>query len=298
MNSKEATMGARRGPTLRAQWLGKHLKDFRESAKITLKQAGDYLQRDAATISRLESGIIPARASDVLALLNLYGVDDHKIRDGLEELSRDIWRKGWWDGYAAAPLGVMFDHAWLETRAERIRFYAVMVIPGLFQTRDYAQAVIAAGGMDASSEQIERWVDFRMDRKCVFDAEPAPSLEVILDEAVLHRMIGDSKVMGAQLEHLSEIANRPNVTIRILPFTAGAHASLEGSFSIFDMREPYSDIACVETRSGAVYSEAEGAENFTRAYNSIHSIALNPDESATVIRAAIGRVGRARGRSA
>lgn len=291
-------MGARRGPTLRAQWLGKHLKEFRESAKLTLKQAGDYLQRDAATISRLESGVIPARVSDVLALLNLYDVGDQKVRDGLEQLSRDIWRKGWWDGYAAESLGGMFDHAWLETRTEGIRCYAAMVIPGLLQTRDYALAVITAGGMDAPSEQIERWVEFRMDRQRVLNAESAPSLEVVLDEAVLHRVIGGPKVMRAQLEHLSEVMMRANVTVRVLPFAAGAHASLEGSFTIFDMPEPYSDATYVETRGGAVYTEAEGAEVFARAYASIRSAALIPDESAAVIRAAVGRIKRARGRSA
>ncbi|MER5627162.1 helix-turn-helix transcriptional regulator [Streptosporangium sp. NPDC002544] len=288
-------MGAKRGPTLRAQWLGKRLKESRESAKLTLRQAGDYLQRDAATISRLESGIIPARVSDVLALLNLYDVGDQKIRDGLERLSRDIWRKGWWDGYATDSLGGMFDHVWLETRAEGIRSYEVMVVPGLLQTRDYALAVIAAGDADLPGEQIERWVEFRMDRQRVLDAESAPSIEIVLDEAVLYRMIGGPKVMRAQLEHLAKSMSRPNVTVRVLPFAAGEHACLEGSFTIFAMPEPYSDATYVETRGGAVYTEAEGAEIFARAYDSLRSAALTPDESMTVIRTAIGRAKRARG---
>lgn len=284
-------MGARRGPTLRAQWLGKHLREFRESANLTLRQAGDYLQRDAGTISRLESGIIPARVSDVLALLNLYDIGDQKIRDGLERLSRDIWRKGWWDGYAADSLGVMFDHAWLETRTEGIRSYAAMVVPGLLQTRDYALEVITAGATDAPVEQIERWVEFRMDRQRVLSSESAPKLEIILDEAALHRMIGGPKVMHTQLKHLSEAMTRPNVIIRVLPFAAGAHASPEGSFTIFDMPDPYSNVTCVETRGGAVYTEAEGAESFAQAYDSLQSTALTPDASAAVVCEAVGRIG-------
>ncbi|WP_433255335.1 helix-turn-helix domain-containing protein [Streptosporangium sp. CA-135522] len=290
-------MKVKRGPTLRAQWLGKHLREFRESAKLTLRQAGDYLQRDAGTISRLESGIIPARASDVLALLNLYGVDDQKVRDGLERLSRDIWQKGWWDGYATEALGGMLDHAWLEARAREIRSYGAMVVPGLLQTRDYATAVITAGDADVPGEQIERWVEFRMSRQRVLDAEEAPNVEVVLDEAVLHRAIGGMKVMRAQLERLAEVMTSPNVTIRVLPFAAGAHASPEGSFAIFDMPEPYSDVACVETRGGAVYMEAEGVEGFARAYDSLRDAALAPDESTTIIRAAVGHIKRSRGRS-
>ncbi|WP_245789693.1 helix-turn-helix domain-containing protein [Streptosporangium canum] len=288
---EEERVGAKRGPTLRAQWLGKQLRELRESVKLTLKQAGDYLQRDAATISRLEVGITPARAADVLALLNLYGVSEQKIRDGMERLSRDVWQKGWWDGYASEPLGGMLDHAWLEARAREIRSYDAMVVPGLLQTREYALAVISASDADADREQIERWVKFRMARQQVLAPDSSPSVEVVLDEAVLHRVIGNPHVMRAQLEHLLGAMTRRNVTIRILPFSAGAHASPEGPFTIFDMPEPYPDVAYAETRGGSVYTEAEGAESFVRAYDSIRKAALNPDKSATVIRDAADRIG-------
>ncbi|MFD0888748.1 helix-turn-helix domain-containing protein [Streptosporangium algeriense] len=288
-------MAARRGPTLRAQWLGKHLREYREAAGLTLRQAGDYLQRDAATISRLESGIIPARVSDVMALLNLYEIDDEQIRDGLEQLSRDIWRKGWWDGFSADSLGGMLDHAWLETRAKAVYSYAAMVVPGLLQTRDYASAVITTGAMGAtgatgaSARQVEQWIEFRMARQNVLDAENPPRLLVVLDEAVLHRAVGGPGVMRAQLEHLSEAVSRPNVTLQVLPFSVGAHAGLEGAFMVFRMPEPYSDVTYVETRGGAVYTEADGAENFVQAYDLLLNAALTPDDSATAIKNAVDR---------
>lgn len=282
-------MAARRGPTLRAQWLGKHLREYRDAAGLTLRQAGDYLQRDAATISRLESGIIPARVSDVMALLNLYEIDDEQIRDGLEQLSRDIWRKGWWDGFSADSLGGMLDHAWLETRAKAIYSYEAMVMPGLLQTRDYASAVITTGSVGANARQIEQWVEFRIARQDVLDKETAPRLMVVLDEAVLHRAVGGPEVMRAQLGHLAEVISKPNVIVQILPFSAGAHASLEGAFMVFRMPEPYSDVTCVETKGGAVYTEADGAENFVQAYDLLLNAALTPDDSATVIRNAVNR---------
>ncbi|MBB4915980.1 helix-turn-helix domain-containing protein [Streptosporangium saharense] len=282
-------MAARRGPTLRAQWLGKHLKEYRDAAGLTLRQAGDYLQRDAATISRLESGIIPARVSDVMALLNLYEIDDEQIRDGLEQLSRDIWRKGWWDGFSADSLGGMLDHAWLETRAKVIYSYDAMVIPGLLQTRDYASAVITAGAVGANARQVEQWIEFRVSRQSVLGAETPPKLMVVLDEAVLHRAVGGPEVMRGQLKHLSEVASRPNVTIHILPFSVGAHASPEGAFTVFRMPEPYSDVTYVETRGGAVYTEADGAENFVQTYDVLLNTVLTPDDSATVIRNAVDR---------
>jgi hypothetical protein len=165
-----------------------------------------------------------------------------------------------------------------------------MVVPGLLQTRQYALAVITASDLDAHPEQIEHWVEFRMARQRALAPETGPSVEIVLDEAVLHRTIGGIQVMRAQLEHLAEAITRRNATIRILPFSAGAHASPEGPFTIFDMPEPYPDVAYAETRGGAVYMEAEGAEGFVRAYDSIRNAALTPDASATVIRDAVDQI--------
>ncbi|MER7205937.1 helix-turn-helix transcriptional regulator [Streptosporangium sp. NPDC000239] len=282
-------MAAKRGPTLRAQWLGKHLKEYRDAAGLTLRQAGDHLQRDAATISRLESGIIPARVSDVMALLNLYEIDDERIRDGLEQLSRDIWRKGWWDGFSADSLGGMLDHAWLEARARAVYSYAAMVVPGLLQTRDYASAIITAGATGASARQVEQWIAFRMARQDVLDGEAPPKLMIVLDEGVLHRAVGGPNVMRAQLEHLFAAVSRPNVTLQVLPFAIGAHAGVDGAFTVFRMPEPYSDVTYVETKAGAVYTEADGAENFVQAYDSLLNAALTPDDSATVVKNAVDR---------
>src|ERR1700730_8791917 len=91
---------AQRGPTLRAQLLGQQLRELREEAKLTLKDVGEYVQRDASTVSRFEAGLLPARIPEVLAYLDLCGVDDPKRRDALKRLSQDVFQKGWWDGYA------------------------------------------------------------------------------------------------------------------------------------------------------------------------------------------------------
>jgi hypothetical protein len=273
------------------QWLGKQLRELREAAKLTLREAGHHVQRDAATISRMEVGLVPARTPDVVALLNLYGVSSGSKRDGLERLSRDVWQKGWWDRYAVATLGPMLDHAWLEARARRIRSYDAMVVPGLLQTRDYAAAVITAADPAAPREHLDHWLEFRMDRQRVLDAEPDPRVEILLDEAVLHRLIGGAEVMRGQLLRLAEAAERPNVTVRVVPFGAGAHASPEGPFVIFDMPEPYPDVVYVETRGGSYYTEAASADGFVRAYDSLRTVALIPDVSARFIRDAATRIG-------
>ncbi len=283
-------MAPRKGPTLRAQWLGKQLRELREAAKLTLREAGDHVQRDQAALSRWEQGLTPARVPDVLALLNLYGVDDPDVRDGLERLSRDIWQKGWWDDYAGETSGKVIDHAWLESRAETLRSFDVLVIPGLLQTAEYAEAVIRAADPEADPAYVARWVRFRMIRQQVLTREEPMRFAAILDEALLCRVVGGAPVMRTQLQHLVHLGARPNIAIRVLPFSAGAHASPRGPFMIFGMAVPYSDIAFTETRAGCIYVESDRVGNFAQAYDYLHKAALTPEESAALIAATADRM--------
>lgn len=282
-------MPPKKSPTLRAQWLGKQLRELREAAKLTLREAGDYVQRDQAALSRWEQGLTPARVPDVLALLNLYGVDDQGLRDDMEQLSRDIWQKGWWDDYAREATGRVIDHAWLESRAEEISSFDVTVIPGLLQTRGYAEAVIKAAEPDATPTYVARWLEFRMTRQQVLTENEPVRLTALLDEALLCRTVGGAAVLRAQLEHLIELADRRNVTIQVLPFSAGAHASTRGPFTIFGMPAPYTDVAYMETNAGNVYVEMDDVEDFAQKYDDLRQAALSPDESTALIRAAVKR---------
>ena len=94
-------MAKQQASTLRAQWLGQQLRQMREAAGLTLKQVGDYINRDASTVSRLESGVVAARVPEVLAYLDVCGVDDRRRRDDLTAMAKDAWQKGWWDGFNA-----------------------------------------------------------------------------------------------------------------------------------------------------------------------------------------------------
>ncbi|SEG47320.1 Helix-turn-helix domain-containing protein [Thermomonospora echinospora] len=283
---------SKKGPTLRSQWLGKHLRELRESAGLTLRDAGDYVQRDQGAISRWETGIVPARVPDVLALLNLYGVHDPAIRNALEQLSRDIWQKGWWDDYARETKTRVIDLAWLESRARRTKMYKAVVLDGLLQTRDYAREIMTANRPDYSPAKLERWLEFRASRQRKLTDDDPLLLDVVLDEATLRRMVGGAKVMRAQFAHLEDLAERPNITIRVLPFDAGAHASPLGAFTIFEMPEPYPDASHIETEAGSIYLEAESVERFALTYDCLLNSALPPEQSLAFIRALAERLSR------
>jgi transcriptional regulator with XRE-family HTH domain len=271
--------------TLRSQWLGQQLRDLREANGLMVKEVAEYLQRDPGTVSRFETGRYPIRRPDLMALLDLYGVSDRKRREALMTLSQDVWQKNWWDGYSGDVVGTLVDYVWLESRAKVIKSYDAFVVPGLLQTADYARAVIRGGDPDATPEQIERWVELRMARQSVLD-DGGPHLSVILDESVLCREVGGPKVMAAQLRYLADCATDDTADIRVLPFRSGTPASTRGGFRIFQMRDPFPEVAYAETLAGAIYVESPDTERFVRAYDGHREQALGAMESVDAISAA------------
>lgn len=273
-------MTRKHGPTLRAQWLGELLKESRLQAAKTLRDAADYLTLDPATVSRYESGTIPAKPQDVVALMTLYGVDDDARRQWLEQLSRESWRKGWWDGYQGELSGRFIDYAWLEDRAVAIRSFDALTLPGLVQTPDFARAVIRSHAPDKDDPNIERGVQFRMERQRILDRENPPAISIIMDEALLHRPIGGVRAMRSQLQHLNDLVDKGTVELRVLPFAAGAHCGHRGGFRVFTLPEPFPEIGYAESTTGTTYVEADAADRLVWAYAQLSDAALSPDKSA------------------
>ncbi len=275
------------GPTLRAQWLGQQLRALRESTGMTLRQAGEYLQRDPSMVSRFETAEYPIRRGDVLALLDLYHVSEERIRDGLLRLSDDMWRKGWWDGYVNTVDRQYVDMPWLEARAERLRTHGAMLVPGLLQTREYAETLIRnAAAADIPEDQIGRMIELRMTRQQVLGGETPVDFAAVVDESALRRVIGGTEVLRAQLAQLGEVAERSNVEVRVIPLRRGAHAGLDGAFWLFEMPDPYPDVAYVDNLAGAVYVEEDAAvDRFRQVYHQLSAMALGSKESAALIAA-------------
>ncbi|WP_432959331.1 helix-turn-helix domain-containing protein [Micromonospora haikouensis] len=272
--SKERGVVDEQAATLRAQWIGQQLRAMRESAGLTLKDMGDYINRNASTVSRMESGTIPPRVPEVLAYLDLCGVDDSRRREDLKTMAQDAWQKGWWDGFSANLAGSLIDWIWLESRATEIRSFEMAVVPGLLQTRAYAEALIRAWDDSADDEQIARFVEVRMQRQQRLE-EPEPvRLSTVIDEGALRRVVGGPEVMRAQLAHLRKVAGWPNVEVMILPAGAGAHACPDGTFDVFRMRRPYPPAGCISTAVGTVVVEGEKAESLHQRYDRLRRAAL------------------------
>ncbi|CAM3773147.1 helix-turn-helix transcriptional regulator [Nocardiopsis rhodophaea] len=273
--------------TLRGRWLGQRLRELRDASGQTIEEVAEYLQRSMGTVSRFETGVYPIRRTEVTALLGLYRVNDPKERASLLRIADDVWRTGWWDGYSNDVEDWFIDFVWLEELAVEHRLFENTVVPGLFQTSDYARAVMHAAQPDAADERIDRWIELRLARQKLLDREHPPTVKTVVDESVLHRRVGSARIMRAQLDALLGAAERPGVELRVLPYSAGAHASPHGAFSVYEMADPYPEVGYVETPRGALYVESPDSAAMLEMYDRLWAASLPPKESTESIRSII-----------
>ncbi|HUK71636.1 MAG TPA: helix-turn-helix transcriptional regulator [Streptosporangiaceae bacterium] len=249
-----ALVGARCGPTALRIALGAQLRRLREASSLTTGQAAEAIRATHSKISRLERGRSGARQRDVADLLTLYGVTDEAEREELLALARQAGAPGWWQQYSDI-LPKWFElYIGLEKAASIIRTYEVQFVHGLMQTEDYARAIILVGNAHASAEEIDRRVSVRMKRQQQLTRPGAPELWAVLDEAALRRAPDGPQVMRAQLEHLLQLTELPNVTLQIVPFHVGPHAAAGGPFTILRFPEPdLPDLVYLEQLNSASY---------------------------------------------
>jgi transcriptional regulator with XRE-family HTH domain len=234
--------------------LGAQLRRLREAKRITLEEAGNVIRASHSKMSRLESGRVAFKDRDIVDLFIYYGVTDEAQIQTLRGIAARANSRGWWHDYSDI-LPVWFEeYISLEEAAVEIRGYEVQFVPGLLQTEEYARAVTLLAY--SNPREIGRRVSLRMARQARLSGPEPVSLGMVLDEAVLSRPIGGSAVMRAQLQHLIEMSQRPNVTIQILPFKAGGHAAAGGPFSVLHFAESdLTDIVYLEQLATAQYLE-------------------------------------------
>jgi transcriptional regulator with XRE-family HTH domain len=273
------------GPTVRRRRLGSELRRLREDHSIKLEEVAERLGVAASTLSRIETGKAPTKSVYLTAMLEMYGVTDPAQRQVLVDMAREGHRKGWWSVYDdVLPTGFGI-YVGLEAEAAGLRSFEGEAVQGLFQTPDYARAILREVQVRDTDEQVERLVDLRMKRQEVLDRNPPLDVWMILDEAVIRRTIGGPEVMRDQLARLVEASRKPNVTLQVLPFSTGSHAGLRGPFSILEFPERADpDVAYVESVAGIIYLEKEReVRTAAEAFDRLRAAALSPGQSTDLI---------------
>ncbi|GHF66958.1 helix-turn-helix domain-containing protein [Streptomyces griseosporeus] len=271
------------GPTTRRRQLGADLRRLREAKGLTLEEAGARVGISKATLSRYETKEGTVKWPAVDALCREYGASDEE-RLALVELAKGAKIQGWWrslDDPIPESMNLMLT---LEDEVIREDHYACMYIPGLLQTRSYAEAVHRASEVQCPEREVQHMVDIRMKRQELLERDAPPHLWCVIDEAALRRQVGGRDVMRDQLCHLLAALKRPHVTVQVLPFSKGAHAAAVGSFAVLRGPSRELDVVYVDLLGGGLFMEKpKELERYRLAFEYLSAQALDLESSKDII---------------
>ncbi|RSM45495.1 XRE family transcriptional regulator [Amycolatopsis balhimycina DSM 5908] len=270
------------------------VKVLRERANLTQDEAVDRLRQgegnwSRSKLSRVENREHNLRPREVSQLLTAYGIDDPEALEALAQLAIDSRKRDWWHQYQGAVATMVQPLLSLESGLVAMRDFQNQLIHGLLQTSDYARALILSMSAEQyTAGELEQRVAARIARQQVITKTDAPDLHFILDEFVLHRIVGDTDVMYGQLRKLLAMTEKPNVTIQILPKVSGGGPGLFGPFSLLTLPDPIPDIGYFEGPPGTFYIEdRERVRSWTLRFGMLTQQALTGERSAEAIAEAL-----------
>jgi len=271
--------------TIRRLRLGQALKARRTELRWTLDQASAKLGRSKGNLSKIETGKSSLRPRDLYAFFNGYDISDPETQRYLLDLASRSLGPGYDTTYADIVRPTFADYLSLESTAKRIGIWGE-VVPGLFQCESYAFKVVEASHAWPMPEQVDKFVQLRLDRQAVLTRsdDPPPTVWAVIGERALRQRVGSSETMCEQLDHLLKVGKLPNVSIQVMPFSAGPHLGDNGGFTTMDFVDEPS-VVTVETLTSALYLEdPEVYREYEAAGEQLRKMALSPRGTASLIR--------------
>jgi transcriptional regulator with XRE-family HTH domain len=272
-------------PVLPRRRLRAELKKARQHSGLTQGEVASRLYWSESKVIRIESGASGVSVTDLKALLNLYGVTDPGQVDLLVKLAQAARKRSPWGAYRDVAPQSLLQLIEYESVASAIKQFETIFIPGILQTEDYARVVIENYYHDEQPEsgRLRALVDLRLQRNALFDSAGAPSFHFMLDEAVVRRLVGGASVMRRQLRRLIEVADKPNVVVDIIPFSAGLNPGMRSPFEIIEFSDlSESDIVFMESRRGDIISDVtEETLSYRKAFKELRKASLGPRDSLT-----------------
>lgn len=278
-------MPPRSRPTARQQRLGAELRKLREEAGLSTEQAAALLDTQRTVITSTEAGRHGVSPERVRRIALQYEHTDRTLVDALVAMCGDR-TSGWWEEYRDTLPATFLDIAELEWRAEGLRVSTMTHMPGQFQTEAYARALFQAAVPPLPAEEFEVRVAHRVHRHHAIDRPGASPYVLIIHEAALRIEVGGRKVLRDQLSHLLAAADRDNVTIQAIPFSAGAFPGSGQAILYAHGPMPRLDTVQLDRTTAAefLYSEAQ-LTKYRLQLDEMQRIALPPKETVALIRA-------------
>jgi transcriptional regulator with XRE-family HTH domain len=274
-------------PTIRQRELGKRLRELRTQRNLTVQDVAAELLCSATKISRLETATRKPVLRDIRDLCQLYGVDK-STTEQLMELAREAHGQVWWTQYEDIELDPYLS---FEQVAIAITCFSTFYIPSLLQTQEYTRNLIRTVAPRMDPDVLKQRIEVRMRRQELLEVDTRPRYRTLLDEAVLHRRIGDSAIMAAQLEKVADAAREGKAVVQVIPFSVGKSAAAQDSNFVlleFDEEQQHQPpVVFVEGLTGNQYLEHKAQiARYREAIDYLRDAALNPGDSVDCIDAA------------
>jgi transcriptional regulator with XRE-family HTH domain len=282
----ENGMGDGPNPVVQRRRLRAELRSARQAAGLTQENVAEAMDWSPSKIIRIEAGSTGISTNDLKALLALYKVVDAARTDELVGLARIARERSWWSDYKDDVSPRFFQFIEHEAAASSMRGFQPLMVPGLFQTEEYARTVIEQFAVTTSPQRVDTLIKIRMKRQELLRRSDAPLMHYVLDEAAIRRQVGGKAVMRRQILYLSEIAKRPNVTVEIVPFTAGVHPGMQGPFVILDLAEAADDdVLFLETARGDLIfgDDPDELATYGEWFEQLRKLSFGPDHSVTYL---------------
>ncbi|MFE0027236.1 helix-turn-helix domain-containing protein [Amycolatopsis sp. NPDC059021] len=279
-------MGNRKGISVRQRRVSAQLRVLRLERGLTCKDVADALDCSESKISRMETGVRGLYADEVSAILGFLKVPA-QIRHELVALVRDGEERNWHEIHGKLPPNWK-ELMQFETDAVSIRNYEPLLFPGLAQVPDYSRSIIRGGNPKLTDAEIASLVATRMTRQVIFSRRPAPNIHLVMDETVLWRPVCATEIRRAQLRNLLNLSERRNVTIQVVPFTAGANPGLEGPFVALDFAADHSVVYMDSRGTSSFLEEDAHIDRVKVSWQGILAVALSPEESMRLVAHVIG----------
>jgi transcriptional regulator with XRE-family HTH domain len=269
------------GPTVRGREVGARLRQLRCGRDLTTEAVAGKLLCSTTKIRRIETGARRASLRDVRDLCGIYGVSEQETEE-LMRLASQARESSWWTHYEDLRLS---PYIGLEQDAVAITVFSMFWVPALLQTEDYARAMITGIARKIEPPVLQQRIEARLRRQGLLDREKPPRYRALLDEAVLHRKVGGSPVMAGQLDRILRLAQDEKVTVQVIPFEAGTHASADSNFEFLEFRDPaLRDVVFVEGLYSNQYQEKEAElERYREAIEYLRDESMSLQDSLTLI---------------
>jgi transcriptional regulator with XRE-family HTH domain len=277
-------MHNRRRPTLRLRRLAAEMRRRREEAGLTQDEVFERTSINQATLYRVENALSRPQVRTLRALLDLYGVNSERTAY-LLTLLRESDQRGWLETIDADLPERLTTYVELEDEARTVMNYESSFVPGLLQTEDYARSLIRGVLPEATRAEVDGRVEVRMRRQEVLTRESPIRFWAIVGEGALRHRVGGIEVMRRQMLRLAEAADEPNITLQVLPFEAGAHPGMLGSFHVLNFdHEEFPNIVYIDSMAGDLFLDAPAdIERYTVIFQYLRAIALSPEGSVDLI---------------